>query len=94
MERMEVLPECKEMFKALDNKLDQLIERSDRIDHRYERHIEESVKYRREVDKHELLLNLIEKEKLNTMKASQWRVGLIVGGVVGVITTLARILWK
>ena len=83
-----LLPECKQMFARLDEKLDNLITRADRINGRYEKHMEESVLYRRFVDRHEQKIAHMEKEaekamseKWNTAKASQWRVALIVGAV-------------
>jgi hypothetical protein len=90
MEHQEILPECVQRFDRLDEKLDELIKRADRINGRYEKHMEESVKYRREVDKHEHLLGVIEKEKLNSSKASKWRVGLIVGVVMTIFTAIVR----
>jgi hypothetical protein len=89
-----ILAECVQRFDRLDEKLDMLIDRSDRIDSRYEKHIETSTAYREKVERHDHLLSLIEKEKLNTLKASQWRIGIIVGCIVGIVTTAARILWK
>jgi hypothetical protein len=90
MEHQEILPECVQRFDRLDEKLDELIKRADRINGRYEKHMEESTRYRRDVDRHEHLLSVIEKEKLNTAKASQWRVGLIVGVVMTIFTAIVR----
>jgi hypothetical protein len=90
MEHQEILPECVQRFDNLSEKLDGLIQRADRINGRYEKHIEESVKYRREVDKHEHLLGVIEKEKLNTVKNAQYRVGIIVGIIMTIFTAVVR----
>jgi hypothetical protein len=97
MEHQEILPECVQRFDRLDEKLDELIKRADRINGRYEKHMEESVRYRREVDKHEHLLGVIEKEnqlmkdeKWNTSKASQWRIGIIVGVIMTIFTAVVR----
>jgi hypothetical protein len=97
MEHQEILPECVQRFDRLDEKLDELIKRADRINGRYEKHMEESVKYRREVDRHEHLLGVIDKEnqlmkdeKWNTSKNSQWRVGLIVGVIMTIFTAIVR----
>lgn len=89
-----IIAECVQRFNRLDEKLDMLIDRSNRIDSRYEKHIETSTAYREKVDRHAHLLEIIESEKLKSLKVNQWKIGLVVGGVVGAITTLARILWK
>ena len=43
------------------------------------------------IDKHELLLNGLAKEKLNSVKAAQWRVGLIAGGIPSAIVVILKI---
>jgi len=86
-----ILPECIEMFKNVNYKLDQLIERADKINGRYEKHIDESSKYRKSVDRHDHILDLMEKEKYNTSKNAQWRVGLIVGVVMGLLTLASKL---
>ena len=91
MEHQEILPECVQRFDRLDEKLDGLIKRADRINGRYEKHMEESVRYRRDVDRHEHLLGVIEREKLNTTKASQWRCSLIAGASVGILSIIATV---
>jgi hypothetical protein len=80
--------ECVQMFRRLDEKLDGLISRADRINGRYEKHMIDGEVYRKSVLRHEHLLELMEKEKLNTNKASQWRIGLIVGGLCSGVTIL------
>jgi len=91
MENHDIRPECIQRFDRLNEKLDGLIQRADRINGRYEKHMEEGIKYRRDVDRHEHMLNIIEKEKLNSAKASQWRVGLIVGLVMSIVTVAVKI---
>jgi len=92
MEHQDILPECVQRFDSIAEKLDGLIQRTDRINGRYEKHLEDSVHYRREVDRHEHLLGLIEKEKLNSVKASQWRIALIVGVVMSLVTVATRLI--
>jgi hypothetical protein len=89
-----ILPECVQRFDSIAEKLDGLIQRTDRINGRYEKHLEDSVRYRRDVDRHEHLLGMIEKEKLNTAKASQWRCSLIAATSVGILSLLANIVLK
>jgi hypothetical protein len=92
MTHEKMLPECIQMFKRLDEKLDGLIDRADRINGRYEKHMDESVLFRKMVDRHDHFIELAHEEKLNTAKASQWRVGIIVGVAMGIITVAAGIL--
>lgn len=89
-----ILPECVQMFKNVEFKLDQLIDRADKINGRYEKHLDSSESYRKLVDQHEYALDLIKNEKFNTAKLSQWRVGLIASVMTAVLTTIIRVLWK
>lgn len=73
-----VINHVDESSKHTDNKLDGVIKRLDRVNGRYEKHLDESVDYRRAVDEHEILLKQIKEEKHNTTKQSQWRIGIIV----------------
>jgi len=104
----EPLAECLQIFKRIEQKIDArsahtdellagLIQRADRINGRYEKHIKESTEYRRKVDKHEHTLDSLEKaatkamqERLNTTKAAQWRIGLIVAVSMSLLTIMAQ----
>lgn len=58
---------------------------------RFDTHEAESVPVRRQVDENRLALVAIKEEKLNTTKASQWRIGLI-AGLPGVILAILKVL--
>ncbi len=108
-EHKQPLAECMQIFKRIEQKIDSrsshtdellagLIQRADRINGRYEKHINESTDYRRKVDKHEHALESLEKaatkamqERLNTTKAAQWRIGLIVAAGMSFLTVVAQI---
>jgi hypothetical protein len=47
---MEILPECVQMFKRLEDKVDFLVENTNIINGRYQKHIEESYPVRSKVD--------------------------------------------
>ena len=46
MEHSNLLPECKQIFLRLEEKIDSLINRADKINGRYEKHINESELHR------------------------------------------------
>ena len=50
MEHTEIIPECKQMFIRLEEKIDGLIQRADKVNGRYEKHMDESTLYRKKVD--------------------------------------------
>ena len=98
-EHTSILAECVQRFDNLSEKLEMLIARSDRINGRYENHLEESTPYRSKVDRHEHRLELMEKsaekalsEKWNSTKAAQWRIGLIIGGILSLFN-LGIVVW-
>ena len=53
-------------------------------------HIKESPEYRTKIDKMETLLGTIKQEKLNSVKASQWRIGLICGGLPTIVLIILK----
>jgi hypothetical protein len=54
-----LIPECKEIFRRLDEKMDRLLNYTDKINGRYEKHIEESTPYRIQIERQEVNLNSI-----------------------------------
>lgn len=57
-------------------------------------HIAEAPAYREDIAKLKVEVKNIKEEKLNTIKASQWRIGLIVGLVMGVVEIGIRVFVK
>ena len=53
MEHSQITSECREIFKRVDEKLDALIGRADKINGRYDKHMDEGVSFRAMVMQHE-----------------------------------------
>lgn len=79
-EHMGLLPECKQMFLNIDQKLDSLLKHDEKINGRYEKHIDEGVFYRNRIERHD------EKMKLLT-----WLFGLL---TLPVIFLLIKVVFK
>lgn len=62
-DNLDLLKKIEELKLDLNEKLAQLIDRADKINGRYDKHLEESVVYRIEVEKHKLLLDGIKDVK-------------------------------
>jgi len=75
-----LLPECTEIFKRLEEKIDSLIIRADKVNGRYERHIDSSNDYRKQVDQNTIIL----KDLLNI---KVWLRGVIFVIVLGILST-------
>ncbi|MBM4137343.1 MAG: hypothetical protein FJ241_11005 [Nitrospira sp.] len=59
MEPHEMPDVCKEIFKNINEKLDGLVTRADKINGRYEKHMEESIYYRNRVERHDEKMKLL-----------------------------------
>ena len=70
-EHIELLPECKQMYLRVEDKIDNLIERADKINGRYEKHMDEGNYYRNKVERHD--------EK---MKVLTWLFGILTVPVI------------
>ena len=57
-------------------------------------HINESPVYRSKIEVLEREVSNMKEERLNTVKASQWRIGLIVGVLMGLMNIIAGIWLK
>jgi hypothetical protein len=55
-----ILPECNQVFIRLEDKIDSLIDRTDKINGRYEKHMEESQIYRHKVTKNDIRIVIIQ----------------------------------
>src|SRR3990167_4593907 len=86
-----MINQCNEIFKRLEDKLDGLIEYDKKINGQFEKHIDESYRYRTKIDIHEEQL-----KNINTLK--RWWYGAIItiiGGIISIAVvwggTLARL---
>jgi len=57
-------------------------------------HINEAPTYREDIGKLKVEVKNMKEERLNTVKASQWRIGLIVGFIMGVVELAIRLFVK
>jgi hypothetical protein len=57
-------------------------------------HIKESPTYRSKIDILEKEVEIINKEKLNSVKQSQWRIALIAGLVVSIINIVVNLILR
>lgn len=74
-----MLEQCQEVFKGIEFKLDTLIEHDDKINGRYEKHLDESKIYRENVVKHEQQLKDI-------CSLKQWWQGAIITIFLGILS--------
>ena len=66
---IEVLPECVQIFNRIEEKLDNLVTKADKINGRYDEHLAEAIPYRGKVDMHD--------NKFCQMEAHRrWLIGL------------------
>ncbi len=59
MEHQGILAECEQVFKRLDEKLNTLVNNAEKINGRYEKHIEDSIYYRNRVERHDEKMKLL-----------------------------------
>ena len=85
-------------IKAGIDSIDSSVKRlDDRINGSFEKigeHITESEIFRGKVIKHEQILKIVQEERLNTVKASQWRIGIIVGIIIAIANIIFGIIMK
>ena len=90
------LSRIEQICKDTSNHIDRLDSRINGAFVRIEKHVDEGDKkggFRERLVKLETLVVAATEEKLNSTKASQWRIGLI-AGIPGVIATIILIVFK
>lgn len=75
-----LLPECREIFIRLEEKIDNLITRADKINGRYEKHIDTSSNYRKQIDENTLIIK-------NLLNIKNWLRGVVLTIIIGVLST-------
>lgn len=67
---MQILPECNEIFKRIEEKVDRLIEIDTRRNGKWDEHIKTSIDYRMKVENHETILS-------NIVELKRWWYGAV-----------------
>ena len=84
----------KKAAESLEQSIDRLDKRINGSFKQIGDHIAESPAYRGKIDVLENEVKNMKEEKLNTIKASQWRIGLIVGCIIAITNIIAGIMLK
>ena len=92
--QLENIGALKEAANTLKDAVDRLDKRINGTFRTIGEHINESPLYRAKIEVMENEIKNIREEKLNTIKASQWRIGLIVGIIIALMNIIAGIALK
>lgn len=76
-----MLPECVEIFRRIEEKVDSLIQRADKINGRYEKHLEESVGRIAQIERHDESLK-------NLIGIKVWGRGLLTTIAIGAVSSI------
>jgi len=85
---MEMLPECVQVFKRVEEKIDELVSNTRAINGRYQKHLEDAIPYRSKVD--EIDKSIIESKLIRRQMMGAF--GGIIFAIVAQIVTFA-VLW-
>jgi len=85
---MEMLPECIQVFKRVEEKVDEIVQSTRAINGRYQKHLEEAIPYRSKVD--EIEKTVIEAKLIRRQMVGAF--GGIIFAIVAQIVTFA-VLW-
>lgn len=80
-QHVDVLPQCIEMFRRVEEKVDLLITRADKINGRYEHHLEESIIRVAQIERHDEAIK-------NLVSLKEWGKGFVATIIIGSISSL------
>lgn len=82
---------------AVENLTKSITRLDDRVNGTFEiigKHIEEAPTYRSKIEMLEREVEIITREKLSSIKQSQWRIGIISGSVIGIFTVIINLILR
>lgn len=89
--QLESIGALKEAADSLKGAIERLDKRCNGTFNTIGEHIKESPVYRGQIEVLRTEINILKEEKNNSIKASQWRIGLIVGAMIGILNVVVGI---